>query len=596
MSDPLTLARRLSAQSDEELIEILARRPVVAREVRDFFDLADALLTPASVTAALRTISRPALEWLATGDGSFDALPESDRRMLAALHLVEPGSPPSVYDAVRESATSALASATQAAAATTGQEPDAPVGSPDQRAFAAIAAVAEIGHQLRLAPARVRARGGIPATEERRLGPILGIEPDQVGIVVELATAAGLTALDGDVLHTTTRAADWNVLSPGARWLELTTAWLGSLEEPARRTLAAAGLRWAAGSRLRTEYAQRFPAASPAMRADLDRIDIVAGFLGLLDPAGESAPAQSGNAFAAAALGALRGEPVDTAVLDALLPPEIGKVYLQHDLSVIAPGPLAPQIDARLRSLAEIENRGLASSYRITQATIDRALSSGETEQSLRAFLGEVSLTGVPQALDYLLTEGARRHGLVRVRQGGLTVIRSADGVLLRALAVDQALGPLGLRPGHEGELLSRVDPVTSYWMLVDARYPTVAEDEAGRELPMNRGRVISARGGAGAATSATGVPGSAAALLLGLRQADAQSADDSTAWIARQLDKAVRARTPVTLDVRLPDGSTTRLDATPLALSNGRLRCVDVRAGVERTVPVANIVQLTTH
>lgn len=272
-------------------------------------------------------------------------------------------------------------------------------------------------------------------------------------------------------------------------------------------------------------------------------------------------------------------------------------MYLQHDLSVIAPGPLAPVIDTRIRSLAEIENRGLASSYRITQATIDRALSSGETEQSLRDFLGEVSLTGVPQALDYLLTEGGKRHGLVRVRQGDFTVIRSTDDVLLRALAVDQALHPLGLRPGHEGELMSRVDPVTSYWMLVDARYPAVAEDEAGRELPMSRGRVIEARRvHAGAASGTDATRAAAASLLLSLRQADAQSADDSTAWIARQLDKAVRARTPVSMEVRMPDGTTTHLDATPLALSNGRLRCVDVRAGVERTVPVANIVELTTH
>ncbi len=648
MSDPLTLARRLSALDDEELTEILVSRQVAAREVRDFFDLADALLSPTSVALALRSISRSALDWLATGDGSFHNLPAADRRMLARLHLIETAAPtatpmgdpgdavdtgdaPIVYDAVRATAAESLAAADTrgAASASHPAESDAPLGSPDQRAFAALAAVAEIGHQLRLTPARVRARGGIPATEERRLGPILGIEPDQVGLVVELATTAGLTALEQETFHATTRAAEWNLLSPGARWLALAAAWLDGLDEPVRRVLQSAGPHWASGSRLRSEYTRLFPAASPTMRSDLDRVDVVAGFLGL--------DATPENPFAAAALEVLRDshpadEPAESALaafpsrstpegrtasatettddpptrasaaLDALLPPEIDRVYLQHDLSVIAPGPLAPQIDARLRSLAEIENRGLASSYRITQATIDRALSSGETEQTLRAFLGEVSLTGIPQALDYLLTEGGRRHGLVRVRQGELTVIRSTDRVLLRALAVDQALGPLALRPGHEGELMSRVDPATSYWMLVDARYPAVAEDEAGHELPMNRGRVIDPPRHAGGDASGSVTPGAAAAraaaaaLLQSLRQADAQSADDSTAWIARQLDKAVRARTPVSLDVRMPDGSTTHLDATPLALSNGRLRCVDVRAGVERTVPVANIVQLTTH
>jgi len=59
---------------------------------------------------------------------------------------------------------------------------------------------------------------------------------------------------------------------------------------------------------------------------------------------------------------------------------------------------------------------------------------------------------------------------------------------------------------------------------------------------------------------------------------------------MTRQIDKAVRARTPLVIEVRLADGLPTRLEVTPLSLANGRLRCVDVKAGVERTVPVANI------
>jgi hypothetical protein len=43
MSDPLTLARRLNALDDDALTQLLMARQVSPRDVRDFFDLADAL-------------------------------------------------------------------------------------------------------------------------------------------------------------------------------------------------------------------------------------------------------------------------------------------------------------------------------------------------------------------------------------------------------------------------------------------------------------------------------------------------------------------------------------------------------------------------
>ena len=45
----------------------------------------------------------------------------------------------------------------------------------------------------------------------------------------------------------------------------------------------------------------------------------------------------------------------------ALFPPEVDKVYLQPDLSIIAPGPLVAPIDERLRGFAEVEAPGVPS-------------------------------------------------------------------------------------------------------------------------------------------------------------------------------------------------------------------------------------------
>ena len=64
----------------------------------------------------------------------------------------------------------------------------------------------------------------------------------------------------------------------------------------------------------------------------------------------------------------------------ALLPAEVDRIYLQADLTAIAPGPLASALDLRLRTIADRESRAQASTYRFTHR-VDRAprSPSGET-------------------------------------------------------------------------------------------------------------------------------------------------------------------------------------------------------------------------
>ena len=86
-------------------------------------------------------------------------------------------------------------------------------------------------------------------------------------------------------------------------------------------------------------------------------------------------------------------------------------------------------------------------------------MTEGETAESIRSFLATLSLTGIPQPLDYLIESTAARHGLVRVRTDdvtGRTLIESTDAALRDTIAVDQALRPLGLLP-EPGALVSRV-------------------------------------------------------------------------------------------------------------------------------------------
>ncbi|GAA2239903.1 helicase-associated domain-containing protein [Herbiconiux moechotypicola] len=648
MSDPLVLARRLRALGPEGLAAVLTEREVTRSGLHDLFDLADALLEPDSIRAALRPLPREDIEQLAAG-----RLPEGEGAAVA-LGVSEPE--PHVFDAVRDVAASVLAAApaphtTPAVATTTTSAADARGG---ERAFAAISAVSELGHRLRSAPLRLLARGGLSAADERRLSPALALEPHELAPLVDIAEAAGLVSRIDDRLWSTREADAWNLLPAAERWLALATAWLGTLDAPTTRTLAgfASDGTWPTADALGAAFRSRHPAADDAMIARLDAVTSSAELLGLLaDTDTDSAP----TAFGAAALQALASTPsqptsprfnphtaahASTAAtpsapqptdppsatqltdpppapqpaapraslesLAALLPAEVTQVYVQHDLTVISPGPLAPELDARLRRAADLENRGLASGYRVTQQSIDRALAEGETPESLRTFLAGLSLTGVPQALDYLIAEGGRRHGMIRVRAENGTDpgsprshararVITAEPALADALAIDNDLLPLGFERVAPTVLVSRIEPSTVYWSLLDARYPALAQSATGEPLSFTRERVAPSRPAATVA-AATGPTFSRTALDLAHRLiASTAATDDDSAWMARRLDQAVRARASASIDVQLPDGTSRHLDVTPLSVANGRLRCLDLRAGVERTIPLSSITALTT-
>ena len=222
----------------------------------------------------------------------------------------------------------------------------------------------------------------------------------------------------------------------------------------------------------------------------------------------------------------------------AHLPAEIDRVYLQADLTAIAPGPLAPALDLRLRGIATRESRAQASTYRFTRRLArcghdrgrDRATRSASSSRGL-------SLTGIPQPLEYLIESTAARHGLVRVRADdatGRTRRRERRPGLLDTIAVDQALRPLGLvRDGRRSDLARRA----RRRLLVARRRPLSGRRaRAGRRSePLHRRtrRGRRRRPGARARRYARLI-----APLRGGHETDAEAA-----WLGRELEQAVRAR-----------------------------------------------------
>ena len=212
-------------------------------------------------------------------------------------------------------------------------------------------------------------------------------------------------------------------------------------------------------------------------------------------------------------------------------------------------------------------------------------------------FLSALSLTGIPQPVGYLISQAASRFGTVRVGpldhvspnaspSEARSYIRSDDTTLIGLLDVDQALSSLGLRRSDTHRMVSRFDYEVVFWALSDARYPVAAETPEGELVSPRRRRV------AHPVAPAPVVDHSDVIARLRQGEADASGGTD-LAWIARQLDAAIRAKQTVTVTVQVPRSGPMEFVLEPTGVSGGRLRGRDKKADIERTLPLSSILEL---
>ena len=588
MSDTLALAGRLQLLGDDDLVALVSTRLNDARGIKDFFDLADRLLDPSSIEAALAGLSRPTLSALAHPDAATDpAAIEPAGRLL----LTTGGRPDVALPAVTAVLDAWPARGLPSAAELAGAEPPAdtdrsqPQENSDrmaaERAFTATAGIAELIHELRTVPVRELAKGGVAAPDAKRLTASLGIDSNDLDALLRIARRAGLVTLDNLLWSATDDALPWLLRSAAQRWTALATSWLTALPADIGSVLRERSSQpW--GADAQRAIAFLFPAGGDALRGRVAFVLDSAEYLGIT----------AGGYPGAAARALLDGttEPLSKVAAD-LLPAEVSNVYLQHDLTVVAPGPLTPDVDVRLRTLADIEGRGLASTYRLSAASITRSLAEGETAEGILSFFRSVSLTGVPQPVEYLVVETSSRYGRLRAgatspeeesSTGAHSYVRSEDSSLLSTLMVDHGLASLGLEYDTARRLTSRFAFETLFWMIADARYPVVAEHASGAIYAPVRTRT--------APKPPAPTPKPFVELIARLRETTHDTKDAPEAWIARQLDVAIKAKSHLAVSVGMPDDKTIVFLVTPLSLAAGRLRAIDEKAGVERTLPLRNI------
>lgn len=321
-------------------------------------------------------------------------------------------------------------------------------------------------------PPDILRSGGLGVRELRRLARSLDIHETDAASMLEIALAAGLIATDEEMLAPTTLADDWLDLETPERWAALVSAWqtsprtgwlvgtrdargaLRSVLDPdlqrawvpelRRRVLGV--LETLTGRRPTPEavldvlrwYRPRTTPPDQGVRGILHEAALlgVTG-AGALSPA--AAPLLAENSGGSVTLPARLAE-----ALRGVLPEPVDEVLLQGDLTGIVPGTPTSGLAALLDAASDVESRGSATTVRFSGASVARALDDRSADELL-AELSARSPVPVPQPLEYLVRDAARRHGSLRVGDAS-SYIRSDDAGTLAALAEDPALAHLGVR------------------------------------------------------------------------------------------------------------------------------------------------------
>jgi len=376
--------------------------------------------------------------------------------------------------------------------------------------------------------------GGLGVRELRRLARLVDVEEQTAGLLIEVASAAGLLGqVDGetngpDERFLPTMSYDsWRAGRLAQRWELVVRAWVAMPREPAligtrddrdRLTTAlapdveriyaairrAAALDVLAGTRaglavdaesITAQLAWRAPRRS-AEAAEPSRWTLAgAAMLGLTglgaltsygrlllaevqqDIQRDAQPGRDPDPLGVRALAT--ATPTSVEALDALLPEPIDHVLIQADLTIVVPGPPESKLAAELALVAEHESTGGASVYRVTPQGVRRALDAGLTASELHALFAHRSRTPVPQALTYLVDDVARRHGGLRVGSTGC-YLRSDDEALLGELLADKRVAGLALRRVAPTVLVSAFASARVLPAIREAGYAPVPEDATG--------------------------------------------------------------------------------------------------------------------
>jgi hypothetical protein len=135
-----------------------------------------------------------------------------------------------------------------------------------------------------------------------------------------------------------------------------------------------------------------------------------------------------------------------------------------------------------LDRVADRESQGTASTWRFSPVSVRRALDAGHTAEELLADLRAAAGSGLPQPLEYLINDVARRHGEVTVSPL-VCAICCPEPALLTEIRMHRRLRRLNLRELAPTVLASTEPVAETLKALRDAGYVPIGHDESGVPL-----------------------------------------------------------------------------------------------------------------
>ena len=478
-------------------------------------------------------------------------------------------------------------------------------------------------------PAPALKAGGMGVREVRRIAKRLGVDEDRASLLVELLAAAGLltsgrpepapvTDMADDYWAPTPAADAWLEAPPARRWAALAGAWLDLARRPwligmrdandkpiaalsdevrsafagrDRRIILDAVAELGRGESIEAgDLARMLAWRRPrwANRFTLGAVDKTLAEAAALGVIGRGALSSPGRAL-------LHGGDAE-AEMESALPAPVDYVLVQADLTVVAPGPLTPDLQSTLALAADLESAGGATVYRISETSMRRALDAGMTASELHSWFATRSKTPVPQALTYLIDDIARRHGQLRVGVAE-SFIRCDDPALLAQVLASPAAANLALRALASTVAISHVPLADVLSQLRDAGFAPAGEDSAGViiDLRPHGARIGGRRVRSQLRVPATPTEDQLLGLVRELRAGDRASRTDKTNGVRSDGTRATGAATMALLQLAVRVGRSVNIgyvDAAgiatqrivePVKVGGGQLDAIDPSTGVVR-------------
>jgi hypothetical protein len=471
--------------------------------------------------------------------------------------------------------------------------------------------------------------GGLGVRDVKRLTKITGIDESRLGLILEVSAAAGLIAAGmpepdphdgvGPYWAPTVAADRFVESSTAAKWHLLASTWL---DLPGRPSLV--GNRGPDGKPYAALSDSLFSTAAPMDRRLL--LDVLAD---LPPGAGVDAtsashamiwrrprwavrlqPAPIGDLLTEAhALGVvgrgaiaspsrrmLAGGAQDEviAATEKVLPAPIDHFLLQADLTVIVPGPLQRDLAEQLASVATVESAGAAMVYRVTEASIRRALDTGRTASELHTLFGKHSKTPVPQGLTYLIDDVARRHGQLRVGMAQ-SFVRCEDPALLAQAVAAPAADQLEMRLLAPTVAVSQAPIAEVLAALRAAGFAPAAEDSTGAivDIRARGARVPAPSGRRRAHWPQSPTAQTLAAIVAVLRKVASTSTGNmrlDPAVAISQLQEAAHQQASVVIGYVDPAGVATQRVVAPINIRGGQLTAYDPASGRVREFAIHRV------